>query len=82
MQLRTMAWMKVALSALGMLGTACGFADMDLSCQRDQDCLDSELCHPDERECVRRCTTTKECYPARPRCQSLSDADTTKICTP
>lgn len=80
MQLRTMAWMRVALSALGMLGAACGFADMDLSCRGDQDCLDSELCHPDEQECVRRCSTSKDCYEARPNCQLLGDSSTAKIC--
>ena len=80
MQLRTMAWRRVALSALGMLGAACGLADMDLSCRRDQDCLDSELCHPDEQVCVRRCSTSKDCYAVRPNCQRLSDSDTTTIC--
>jgi hypothetical protein len=77
MQLRTMAWMRVALSALGMLGAACGLADMDLSCRGDMDCLDSELCHPDEKVCVRRCSTNLDCYPARPNCQDLGGS---KIC--
>ncbi|OJH39291.1 hypothetical protein [Cystobacter ferrugineus] len=80
MQLRTMAWMRAALSALGMWGAACA-SDADLSCQGDQDCLDSEICHPDEHECVRRCSTSKECFPARPNCQELSPpSNTTRIC--
>ncbi|ATB43312.1 hypothetical protein CYFUS_008792 [Cystobacter fuscus] len=78
MQLRTMVWMRVALSALALGGTACG--SLDLSCQRDQDCLDSELCHPDEQECVRRCSTNLDCYEARPKCQEMGSSNSTRIC--
>lgn len=78
MQLRTMAWRRVALSALGMIGASC--SDLDLTCRGDQDCLDSELCHPDEQVCVWRCTTDLSCLPTRPKCQALSDSNTTKIC--
>jgi hypothetical protein len=79
MQLRSMAWMRVALSALGLLGAACDL-DMDLSCQSERDCLESELCHPDDQVCVRRCNSANDCFKARPNCQNLSDLNTPKIC--
>ncbi|HYO57746.1 hypothetical protein [Archangium sp.] len=80
MQLRKMTWMLVALSAMGMVLTACGNGGPDLTCSVDKDCLESELCHPDDKVCVQRCTTRADCPPSAESCVSLSSTNTEKIC--
>ena len=41
------------------------------------DCLESELCHPDEKICVRTCTTLADCPRGATSCEALN---TQKIC--
>lgn len=79
MQLRKRTWTRVALGALGMMLTACG-GKADLSCSKDQDCLESELCHPDKRVCVQMCTTSVDCPDSAKTCAAMSDLNTQKIC--
>ncbi len=59
MQLRKMKWVLVAMSALGL--TACARNGRDLSCSGAEDCLESEVCLPDEKVCARLCLTSKDC---------------------
>jgi hypothetical protein len=79
MQLRKMTWLPVALGALGMVLAACG-GTHDLSCSVDRDCLESEVCHPDDRVCVQLCTTSVDCPDTATLCEALSDANPVKIC--
>jgi hypothetical protein len=79
MQLRKMRWLPIALSAVGVVLAACG-GKHDLSCAVDRDCLESELCHPDDHVCVARCTTSAECPTTAPRCLPLSTDNPVKIC--
>ncbi|MFY0564422.1 hypothetical protein ACN28E_11275 [Archangium lansingense] len=80
MQLRKRTWGGIALGALGMLLTACGAGPIDLTCSGPQDCLESELCHPDEKICVQRCTTLVDCPPNAERCEALSGEEPQRIC--
>lgn len=77
MQLRKGTWRRVALGALGLLFTACGSAGYDLTCSGDGDCLESEVCHENEKICVRHCMTYANCPPEATGCETL---DTQKIC--
>jgi hypothetical protein len=81
MQPRAMEWMRVALSALALMVTACGTNSVDLSCRGDQDCLDSEICHPDDHVCMQLCIATVDCPKMTDdqswRCETLS---TTRVC--
>ncbi len=77
MQLRKGTWRCIVLGALGLLLTACGSAGYDLSCSGPRDCLESELCHPDEKICVQLCTTLVDCPPEAERCEALN---TQKVC--
>lgn len=80
MQLRKETGRRVALGALGLLLTACGTEGYDLTCSGPRDCLDSELCHPDERICVQLCTTIADCPEAAESCAALSGTNNQKVC--
>jgi hypothetical protein len=80
MQLRKRTWRRVALGALGLLLTACGTGGYDLTCSGPRDCLESELCHPDDKICVQLCTILANCPSEAVRCEALSDTNTQKIC--
>jgi hypothetical protein len=69
----------IALGAMSMTLPACR-KGADLSCASDLDCLDSELCHPDEKMCVQLCTTSADCPETAKTCAVLSDAVRQKIC--
>lgn len=73
-------WLLVALGAMGMVQTACGTGVYDLSCSQDKDCLESELCHPDQKQCVQMCTTNAECPAESKTCQEISAENSQKIC--
>lgn len=79
MQLRKMSWLPIALGAVGMVLVACS-GEHDLSCSVDRDCLESEICHPDDRVCVALCTTSAECPTTASRCLPLSTENPVKIC--
>ncbi len=76
---RKLSLLRVALSAMGMMLPACRNG-ADLSCSTDLDCLESELCHPDEKECVQLCTTSADCPETAKTCAVLSDTSRVKIC--
>ncbi|HEX8825548.1 MAG TPA: hypothetical protein VF794_36905 [Archangium sp.] len=80
MQLRKRAWWLVALSVTGMMLTACGKSEYDLRCSVDRDCLESELCHPDEKLCVPRCSTVANCLPPYKLCEPIGPTNSEKIC--
>jgi hypothetical protein len=83
MRLRKRTWLLVVLGALGMMQTvACGTGEYDLSCSTDRDCLESEICHPDELLCVQLCTTIADCPATAKSCVAMSEADESsqKIC--
>ena len=80
-------WTKVggglALGALSLGAVACQPYQPDLSCRGDRDCLDSEICHPDERVCVQLCTINADCIvrvDLGKVCAPLSDTNSTRIC--
>ena len=77
--MRKRLWMWIALSAMGPWVIDCG-STADLSCKSDKDCLESEICHPDELMCVPLCTTSANCPTKTPTCQAISDSNRTKIC--
>jgi hypothetical protein len=81
MQLRKMTWRLVALGAGVMMLAACGGTELyDLRCSGAEDCLESELCHPDEKVCVQLCTTLVDCPEKAERCEALSDVNPQRIC--
>lgn len=71
--------MWVALGTMGLMLTGCESA-YDLRCSSDKDCLESEICHPDELLCVQLCTTVLDCPDNAKKCEALSTTNTTKIC--
>ncbi|WP_108075504.1 hypothetical protein [Vitiosangium sp. GDMCC 1.1324] len=71
--------MYIALGAMGMMLTACGKGGADLSCATDNDCLESELCHPDKKVCVQLCTTNVDCPASAKTCAAMND-NGQKIC--
>ena len=80
MLLREGTWRCVALGTLGLLLTACGTGGYDLTCSGPRDCLESELCHPDDKLCVQMCTTVNDCPEQAERCEALGATNTQKIC--
>ncbi len=72
-------WMLVALSALGMLLPACRNG-ADLSCSTDLDCLESEVCHPDQKVCVQLCTTSADCPETAKSCAVMYEGARVKTC--
>ncbi|WNG43435.1 hypothetical protein F0U60_04475 [Archangium minus] len=79
MQLRRMTGVLVVLSAMGLALTACK-GGIDLSCSVDKDCLESELCHPDEKVCMQMCRTADDCPESADTCEPLTEANTPKVC--
>ena len=77
MPLRKMTWRLFAPGALGLLLTACGTGGYDLTCSGPRDCLESELCHPDEKVCVQTCFSIVDCPPEATDCKTLN---TQKVC--
>ncbi|ATB27084.1 hypothetical protein MEBOL_000519 [Melittangium boletus DSM 14713] len=67
------------LMGLSLVVTGCRPTG-DLSCSRDKDCLESEICHPDEGRCAILCVTNADCPATAPSCAAISDVHTTKIC--
>jgi hypothetical protein len=80
MPLRKMTWRLFAPGALGLLLTACGTEGYDLTCSGPRDCLESELCHPDDKICVQLCISLVDCPPEADSCEGLSGTNTQKIC--
>jgi hypothetical protein len=76
---KRMGWCLV-VGALGMMLSACGSGTLDLSCSGPLDCLESELCHPDEKICVQLCTSLVDCPQKAERCEALSGEVPQKIC--
>jgi hypothetical protein len=73
-------WLLVALGTMGMMQTACGTGVYDLSCSVNKDCLESEICHPDQKLCVQICTTNAECPAEAKICKEISETNPQKIC--
>jgi hypothetical protein len=80
MRFREMTWRLAALSAVGMMLVACGKGGYDLRCSGAEDCLESELCHPEEKVCVQLCITLMDCPTEADRCASVSDTNPQRIC--
>ncbi|WP_375770933.1 hypothetical protein NR798_08530 [Archangium gephyra] len=80
MPLREWMWRLVALSAVGMGLAACTPGDSSLACSGPDDCLESEVCHPDDRVCVQLCTTRADCPPKALSCDALSGAEPQRVC--
>jgi hypothetical protein len=70
----------VALGAMGLVQAACGTGTYDLTCSVDKDCLESELCHPDQKLCVQMCTTNAECPAETKSCKAISEENPQTIC--
>ena len=81
MQFRRMTRVLVVLGAMGLALTACT-GGIDLSCSEDKDCLESELCHPDDKVCVQLCMTFEEDCPraSTDTCEAVTDTNTSKVC--
>jgi len=82
MQLRKMTLMLVALGAMSMVLTGCPEDAPTLTCSADADCLESELCHPNAKVCVQKCTSSAECPDTAKTCEALdpANASSQKIC--
>jgi Cys-rich repeat protein len=80
MQLRKMSLMLTALSAVAVMLTGCPEPTNSLTCSADTDCLESELCHPDAKVCVQKCTSSAECPDTAKTCDVLSTTNSQKIC--
>jgi hypothetical protein len=72
-------WVLVALSALGIMLPAC-HDGTDLSCSTDLDCLESEVCHPDQKVCVQVCTTSADCPEEAKTCAVMFEGARVKTC--
>ena len=71
----------LVVGAMGVMLSACGGSgELDLSCSGPMDCLESELCHPDEKICVQLCFSIVECPTKAERCEAMSGEDPRKIC--
>lgn len=78
---RKRLWIWGALLAVGLLGmTGCAERGDYLECSVDKDCLESEICHPDEKQCVQLCITKANCPDTAKTCEALSPENPTKIC--
>lgn len=81
MRFREMTWRLAALSAVGLMLAACGGTEgYDLACSGAQDCLESELCHPDNQVCVQLCTTLVDCPAEADSCEAVGGTNNQKIC--
>lgn len=80
MQLRGRTWWLAALGAVGMMLTACPTGSSSLACSGPEDCLESELCHPDDQVCVQLCSFQLDCSSEDARCEVLSPTVPQKIC--
>jgi hypothetical protein len=80
MQLRERTWRLAALGAVGMWLAACAPEGSYLACSGPDDCLESELCHPDGQVCVQTCVTLKDCPPKAVSCEALGGAVSERIC--
>lgn len=81
MQLRKMSLMLTVLGAVGMMLAGCGGGETkSLTCSADTDCLESELCHPDAKVCVQKCTSSAECPDTAKTCDVVSTTNSQKIC--
>ncbi|QRK11960.1 hypothetical protein JQX13_19020 [Archangium violaceum] len=79
MQLRRMTRVLVVLGAMGLALTACK-GGIDLSCSVDKDCLESELCHPDDKVCMQLCRSTDDCPESADTCEALTDTNASRVC--
>ena len=80
MPLRERTWRLAALSAVGLWLAACTPEASSLACSGPDDCLESELCHPEDRLCVQLCLNLAECPPRAQACEPLSGAEPRKVC--
>lgn len=68
------------MGAMGLALTACT-GGIDLSCSEDKDCLESEICHPDDKVCIQLCMKAEDC-PNKDTytCEAVTDTNTSKVC--
>lgn len=76
---RTTRGRGLVLGALGWVLAGCASAS-DLTCASDQECLESEVCHPELLQCTSVCTTIADCPKKAKRCEAISDTNFTRVC--
>jgi hypothetical protein len=81
MQLRKTLVMLTALSALSLVMTGCPSDETSsLTCSADTDCIESEICHPTAKVCVKTCTAGADCPSSAKTCAALSTTDSRLVC--
>ena len=81
MQLRNTVVLLTALSALGLMMTACDSSETGSStCTADADCTGTEICHPTAKICVQTCTAGADCPSTAKTCAAISASDTRMVC--
>jgi hypothetical protein len=76
MQLRNTVLMLTALSALGLVMTACDTGETgSTSCTADADCSGTtDVCHPTAKICVQSCTAAADCPDTAKKCDAFPGA--------
>jgi hypothetical protein len=81
MQLRKTMWMLTAISAMGLMMTACGGdEEVGTSCTSDSQCADDEVCQTAAGVCVQTCSQASDCPDSAKNCEALSSTDSRKVC--
>ncbi|XXF77309.1 hypothetical protein P2318_30300 [Myxococcaceae bacterium GXIMD 01537] len=83
-----LAALLVGLMAVAV--TACGDDDpppgnkptskLWKACAADSACGAEEICHPEAKVCVRKCSAASECPDSAQTCEALSGSNTQKVC--
>jgi hypothetical protein len=77
--MRTKQWMCLSAGLLALMLVACS-KDEIKDCDADTDCDTAELCHPNVKVCVKKCTGSGDCPDSAKSCGKISTSDDRMIC--
>ncbi|WP_237081438.1 hypothetical protein [Myxococcus xanthus] len=81
MQLRKMMLVLTALGAMSGLMAGCGDDSTSPgACTSNDECGESEICHPTAQVCVQTCNSGSDCPSTAKTCAPLGGTSTTSIC--